>query len=159
MPTLYVTIGMPGSGKTHWRSRWVETATVISPDLILEEKWNYEWTPVRASSAWGTCYQALGRAITNELFNPDCNDAEYVWDAVNATPRDRSAILHVAKGAGWRVVAVYFNTPLELCCARNDERPRHRRVPQKSMGMFWANMTPPQDEEGWDDVIYVEHEE
>lgn len=159
MPTLYVTIGIPASGKTTWRSNYLDNYTLLSPDAVLEEKYNYEWSPVAAADAWNVTYQALGRAIVSECFNADSSEAEYVWDACNPTPRDRSAVLNIAKGAGWRVVAVYFNTPREVCDERNEARPRHRKVPEIQMDRFWANLTPPQDTEAWDDCIYITHGE
>ena len=157
MPTLYVMIGMPASGKSHWRRQYLD-ATVISPDNVLEEKWGYDWSPVHVAQAWATCYEALGRAIVNEMFSAD-QDAEYVWDAGMTVPQDRSAVLGIAKGAGWRVIAVYVNTPYEVCVERNEERPRHRRVPLKTMKNRWMRLTPPQPGEKWDDTIYVEHGE
>lgn len=159
MPTLYVMIGMPASGKSHWRSAYLEDATVISPDNFLEEKWGYDWSPVHAAKAWGSAYQALGRAIANEMWNADSASAEYVFDSVMPTPRDRSGILGIMQGAGWRVIAVYVVTPLEVCEARNEDRPRHRRVPKKQMDSLWARMTPPNEDEGWDDMIFVTPED
>ena len=65
-------------------------------------------------------------------------------------------MLHMAKGAGWKVVAVYFETPYEVCVARNAERPKHRRVPDRSMADISRRLTPPnQEAEGWDDIICV----
>lgn len=152
MKTLYVMIGVPGSGKSHWIKSTIPHATVISPDTYLEEKFGYDWTPVNAAKAWASCYQALGRALMEETFKND--DAEYVWDSTNPTPRDRSAMLNMALGAGWKVVAVYFDTPFEVCRARNDKRPRHRKVPSRTMEDMQMRLTPPQSGEGFSDAIY-----
>lgn len=159
MPTLYMPIGLPACGKTHWQKSWVPDATVISPDLVLEEKYDYQWTPVAAADAWNICYQRLGRAIVEEQHNRNSHRAEYVWDATNLTPRDRTAVLNICKGVGWRVIAVYVNTPMETCIARNAERQSNRRVPDKQMGSMWSRLTPPQESEGWDDVIYITPED
>ena len=153
MKTLYVMIGTPGSGKSTWINSVVPTATVISPDAYLTDKYNYDWSPVRAAEAWAASYQSLGRAIVNEMFMEP--DAEYVWDSVNATPRDRGAVLNFAKGAGWHVVAVYFDTPFEECVRRNALREKFRRVPDKTMADIQFRMTPPDDVEGFSDSIYV----
>ena len=155
--TLYMSIGIPASGKTTWSKEWLPNATVISPDLILEEKYGYKWTPAHVADAWNICYQTLGRAMAAEMFRAD--DAEYLWDACLPTPRDRSALLNIAKGMGWRVIAVYFSTPKEVCVKRNAKRPKHRRVPDKQMDSMWVRLTPPQSAEAWDDTIVVEHEE
>jgi predicted kinase len=156
--TLYIMIGVPGSGKSTWINETIADAKIISPDAYLEERYNYEWTPVRAAQAWSHCYQAFGRAIVEEMLNESPSPVEYVWDATNLTPRDRSAVVGIAKGAGWQVVAVYFDTPFAECERRNNLRPRHRRVPDKSMRDMNLRLTPPADDEGWDDCIYVKWE-
>ena len=150
---------MPASGKSHWRSNYIPDATVLSPDNILEEKWGYNWSPVRAGLAWNSCYRTLGRAIVGTLFRTEGVDEEFIWDACNPTPRDRSAILNICKGAGWKVISVYFETPREVCEERNSERPRHRKVPDIQMESMWMRLTPPQDDEPWDDQIHVTHGE
>ncbi len=149
--TLYVTIGVPGSGKSTWIKNNVPDATVISPDAYLEEKFGYDWTPVNSAKAWAASYQALGRAVVTEVFQNA--DAEYVWDSTNTTSRDRSAVINFGKGAGWKVIAVYFDTPFEVCQERNNERPRHRRVPDKAMADMQFRLTPPAEGE-FDDCIY-----
>ena len=55
--TLYMTIGLPASGKTTWRREHQPHATVISPDAVLEERWGYDWQ--HSSDAWAICNQAL----------------------------------------------------------------------------------------------------
>lgn len=159
--TLYIMIGQPGAGKSTFIQGQVPKATVISPDRVLQEKWDYQWTPVRAGMAWATCYQTLGRTITERAIAQamgDTTEVEYVWDAVCPAPRDRASILNTAKGAGWKVVAVYLETPYEVCVARNNLRPKNRRVPDKSMVDISRRLTPPDDAEGWDDTICVKWE-
>lgn len=161
MTTLYIVIGQPGSGKSTYINSQLDKATVISPDRVLQEKWDYQWTPVRASMAWATCYQALGRAIVAEAVAGCVGarlDHEYVWDAVCPAPRDRASILNTAKGAGWTVVAVYMETPYEVCHERNEARPRNRRVPERNMVDISRRLTPPAEDEGWDDIICVKWE-
>lgn len=149
--TLYMLIGLPGSGKTTWRNQILFSPDVFSPDDILEEKFRYQWTPQHASEAWSTAYQKFGKFL---ICN---NDAIGVFDAVFPTPRDRGHIIQIAKGAGCIVHAVYFDTPYEVCKSRNDQRPDHRRVPDKAMVSFYKRMTPPTVEEGFDSVEYVSY--
>jgi len=155
--TLYIMIGCPASGKSHWRSHYLGSHTLISPDEVIDEKWGYRnWSPALAEKAWNSCYRALGRAVCNEMFKAE--DSVYVWDAVNPTPMNRSSILNFAKGAGWRVVAVFVDTPLEVCLERNVER-GYRKIPENALRRFYDRLTTPQESEPFDEVIHLKHGE
>ena len=154
-PTLYVTVGLSSSGKSTWRKEQLPNATVLSPDNWIEENYR-NWTPERATYAWAATYRSLGRAIVNEMWNADSNTAEYVWDAKNLTPKDRSAVLNIAKGAGWQVVMVYFDVPLEVCVARLEAR-KDRDLPMNLMEYDYSVLTPPQDYEPFDGMIVIKY--
>ena len=49
---VYMMVGNSGSGKSTWvRKNAEETWVIVSPDVILETQYNYEWTPERAARA------------------------------------------------------------------------------------------------------------
>lgn len=153
--TLYMMIGIPGSGKSTWRKAYLSDAIIVSPDDILEEKYNYEWTPQRAGQAWRECYRRIGALVHEAALDDSDRAIEVVFDAVFPTPQDRNALLNICKGMGVKVVAVYFAIPLDTCKARNDLRPSNRKVPYKQLENFERRMTPPADYEGFDEVIFV----
>ena len=142
--TVYMMIGIPGSGKSTWiREHLEQSWVVLSPDAILENRYNYEWTPDRAAEAWAESYQRFGYFLLQ--------GRTMVWDATFTSPIIRSAILHTAKGAGYRVVAVFCDTPIEVCIERNASREREP-VPQSTIIRMAENLVPPTQEEGFDTV-------
>lgn len=153
MPTLILMIGTPGSGKTHYRSQHcMAGAKVISPDDLLTEKWDYQWTPDRAMVAW----KIATKQLEDEILAHACGEGKYntyIFDAVFATPKTRKKYVHMAKNAGWTVKAVYMTTPLSVCKERNAQRAPNRRVPEMIMDNMAKKMTAPTAQEGFDEII------
>ena len=144
---LYMMIGIPGSGKSTWvRKNRLDDWIILSPDTILEERYNYEWTPERAAEAWAESYQQFGLSILEEK--------TIVWDATFTSPIMRSAILHIGKGVGYKVKAVFCKTSMELCLSRNLMRDREP-VPESTIRRMADGLIPPTIEEGFDEVQIV----
>ena len=115
MPQCTILVGIPGVGKTTWLQQNTESsAQVISPDQYLEEHYDYDWTPVRASEAWAVSYQLFAKCLKNTQ--------DVLWDATFLQPIDRSAILHIAKGFSYKTRAIVIVAPLETCLERNLKR-------------------------------------
>ena len=145
-PVVYMMVGIPGSGKSTWIAKnQQDTWVVVSPDTLLETQYNYEWTPERAAEAWATSYQQFGRGLLV--------GQTMVWDATFTSPITRAAILHTAKGAGYRIEAIFCDTPIEVCIERNQKRGREP-VPESTIHRMAENLQPPTESEGFD---YVEH--
>ena len=146
-PVVYMMVGIPGSGKSTWiRNNRQKTWIVVSPDVILETQYNYEWTPERAAEAWAISYQQFGQGLLS--------GQTMVWDATFTSPIMRAAILHTAKGAGYRVEAVFCDTPIELCIERNQRRNR-KPVPEGKIHGMAEGLQPPTAAEGFDHIEHV----
>ena len=153
MPTLYLMMGPPGSGKSHARKRDLPGVHVISPDdIIVEWCGSYDWTPQRAAAAWR---EADTRLEWEMLLHQDGEEAhtEIVFDAVFDQPKRRKKYIKLAQKYGWDVVAYYVKTPFEVCKARNDARPEHRRVPDETLERMARRMKAPTAEEGWTRIV------
>ena len=145
--SVYMMVGIPGSGKSTWiRQNRVDDWVVISPDQILEERYGYEWTPERAAEAWAESYQRFGALLLE--------DKTMVWDATFTSPMMRSAILHIAKGIGYRVKAIFCKTNIDLCLSRNLKRDREP-VPESTIRRMADSLIVPSTEEGFDEIQVV----
>ena len=145
MSTVHVLIGIPGVGKSTWiRNNIASDIPVICPDRFLEEKYNYEWTPSRAAEAWADAYRQFA-----ECLQANCS---MVWDATFLRSIERSAVLHISKGFGYRTIAVVVQAPLEVCLERNRKRER-RPVPDEKIVAMAEWLSPPDQDEGFDEII------
>ncbi len=141
---IYVMVGIPGSGKSTWiRRNRQDSWVVVSPDSILESQYNYEWTPERAAEAWAKSYQQFGHGLLQEH--------TMVWDATFTSSIMRAAILHIAKGAGYRVEAIFCDTPIDICIDRNQKRNREP-VPESTIHRMAQSLQPPTEQEGFDSI-------
>lgn len=144
---VYMMVGIPGSGKSTWiRQNRGNDWVVISPDQVLEERYGYEWTPERAAEAWAESYQRFGALLLE--------DRTMVWDATFTSPMMRSAILHIAKGIGYTVKAIFCKTNIDLCLSRNLKRDREP-VPDSTIRRMAESLIAPSKEEGFDEIQVV----
>lgn len=144
---VYMMVGIPGSGKSTWVQKHRKDAwVIISPDSILESQYNYDWTPDRASEAWAKSYQRFGGGLLD--------GHTMVWDATFTLPIMRTAVLNIAKGAGYRVEAIFCDTPLEVCIYRNQQRHREP-VPLKTIHRMAEHLQPPTKAEGFDRIEHI----
>jgi predicted kinase len=68
-------------------------------------------------------------------------------DATNLTPRERRPYVKLAVEYGFRPEAILFDTPVEVCKARN--LGRERRVPEEVIDLLAARLQPPTLREGF----------
>jgi predicted kinase len=74
-------------------------------------------------------------------------------DATSLGEWERRCWVRLAETHGWKTEAVWFDTPVEVCQARNAAR--ERVVPAEVIGRMAARMTAPRVEEGFDTVRIV----
>ncbi|TFV54165.1 ATP-binding protein [Geodermatophilus sp. DF01-2] len=129
--------GLQGSGKSTWvREHLAGTHAVVSKD---------HWPNARRR-------EARQRRVVAELLAEGCS---VVVDNTNPTPEDRAPLVAAARMAGAGVRAVWLDTPLVTCAARNDAREGRARVPPAGLYGTARRFVPPSTAEGFDRVDVV----
>ena len=141
---IVLAIGLPGSGKSAYFAR--RGITPLSSDLLRRLLWGDETDQRLPHFVFG----ALRYLLRSRLLSGA--RVTYV-DATNITRRDRSHFFRLAAQFGCAVDALYFNTPLEVCLARNRRRPR--RVPDAAIRRMAARLQPPALAEGFRRIVVV----
>ncbi|MGY1605771.1 MULTISPECIES: AAA family ATPase [unclassified Geodermatophilus] len=134
---LVVLVGLQGAGKsTYVQEHLVATHAVVSKD---------HWPRARRR-------EARQQRVVAELL---AAGRSVVVDNTNPSPAERVALVAAARTAGVPVRAVWLDTPLETCLARNDAREGRSRVPLVGVHATRARLVPPSAAEGFDRVDVV----
>lgn len=143
-PLVLVLVGLPGSGKSTLAKN--RNWPVLSSDhlrfLIADDVTN--------QSVNGPVFQLLHELLRQRLtiLRPlTC------IDATSLTIAERRPYIALAREAGARVEALYFDVPLETCQQRN--LGRSRVVPPEAMLLLASRLVVPTVEEGFDAVNVV----
>jgi predicted kinase len=143
-PRIILAVGLPGSGK----SRYLESLGVnpISSDALRLQLADDETDQTIHSQVFAAIRYLLRKRI--ELHRP----ATYI-DATNITRHDRRPFIKIARETGSGIEAIYFDTPLRICKARNAVR--RRVVPESALDLMAAKLVPPSVDEGFNRVEVV----
>lgn len=81
--------------------------------------------------------------------------AKFIVDNTNATKEDRARYIQKVKGAGYKVIGYYMDTPVKDCVARNVVR--GNSVPDVAIHKTNARFERPSLNEGFDQLFFVKH--
>ena len=133
MKKLIVLVGIPGSGKTTWAENYIkenttERVTIINSDEIRKKITGKYDNFNREDEVW--------REFDNQIFAASYQkrpkNFTVIVDATHISEYRR--ICTVAAGDNFKYkIMVHFNIPFEVCLARQETRPKHKRVPKQSM--------------------------
>lgn len=144
MVTLYMMVGIAGSGKSYFANTL--GCPVVSSDAIRAELFGDE----NDQTHNGEVFEEVHRRIHNYLSNGE----SCVYDATNLSRKRRVGFLKQLP-AGVKKVAVVMATEIDLIYKQNSER--ERKVPVEVIDRMVRRMQLPQKNEGWDEISFIPH--
>lgn len=136
---MFVLIGIPGAGKSTWAT--AQRLPVISSDAIRGELYGDESVQGDGALVFSIVHKRLSEAIKH---------GDTIFDATNVS---RRSDLFTKYGDKCDLIAVYFDTPLEVAKERNHNR--SRVVPDFVIERMAKRLVAPKKEEGWKEIIVV----
>lgn len=150
MATLYMLIGLPGSGKSFYaKSLSEKTGAIIhSSDAIREELLGSEEDQSESTKV----FELLHCRVKKDLGD----GRDVIYDATNINSKRRRAFLQELIKYDCKKIAIFIATPYEKCLERNNTR--NRKVPEHVIKRMYMSFNVPCTQEGFDEVrvIYPE---
>lgn len=148
----------------------------INPDHFLETPTGRVWTRDGNAEAWRRSYAALHdalheRAVLGVVYvmvgcqgsgkstwaqaksSEDPN--AIIFDAILVRKAERRPILDAAAQRRVPAVAVWFQTPLQVCVDRNARRPPDEIANEEGLRNVFAALEPPELSEGFVEIVVV----
>lgn len=143
IPTLYMMVGLPGSGKSTYAEMLAEeiNGQLISSDGIRYEFYGDEMIQGEGGRIFREVDARAKRAIES--------GRSAVIDATNMNAKKRAGFLRQLP-AGCRKVCIVMATPFDVCIKRDEERSRH--VGSMIIERMRAHFQMPYYNEGWDHI-------
>jgi predicted kinase len=135
---IVVLVGLPGSGKSTYLERLGVSG--LSSDAIRRLLADDQTDQTINHRVFQTLRYLLRQRIAAG------RPVTYI-DATNLTPEERRPYVQIGQRCGCEVVALFFLVPLEVCMARNAQRPRV--VPKEAMLMLAGKLEKPSVDEGF----------
>lgn len=147
LPTLYVMVGLMGSGKSTVAEKISKkyNATIHSSDDIRVEICGDVNNQARNKEVFALLHKRVKEDIKN--------NKNTIYDATNISKKCRKSVIELFKNIPCNKVCVFIATPYEECLRRNNAR--DRKVPEFVIEKAYQSLQVPSKEEGWDEIIVI----
>jgi predicted kinase len=152
MMTLYVLIGLPGSGKSTWARENAAhlRAVVVGSDEVRREFQASGQNPLNGDAVFAEVERRARTLLQT--------DQSVILDATHFLRKYRTYALHLAGDCCARRVAIWFDVPLDICLQRDAQRSNltfgDEQVPEEVVRRMAAMFQPPGRDE-FDEVVRV----
>ena len=152
MPTLYMLVGVPASGKSIWAKTNRNNAVIASSDDFIEKQ--AEKMGATYSDVFDDYIKMANQHAFNSAKTAFENDQDVIWDQTNLTKNGRKQKLRMVPNH-YKKIAVFFPTPhQDLLKKRLSNRPG-KNIPDYVMNSMIKTLEKPSKDEGFDDIIVI----
>ena len=155
MPTCYILIGVPGSGK----STWIAKAPLDWSNTVVASTDNYvEREAKKQGKTYSEVFKDTMPAAVNHMADTVREAVKaglnIVWDQTSTTKLTRAKKFRMLP-PNYRVVGVVFKTPDQKELTRRLQGRPGKEIPDQVMQSMIRNWEEPTEAEGFDKIIHV----
>jgi len=152
MPTMYMLIGVPASGKSTWVEKYKADALVISSDNLIETH------AANIGKTYNEVFKGQIKIATKIAMEHAeaafAADQDVIWDQTNLTKKSRKSKLAMVP-EHYRKTAVFFATPLEEEWQRRLNSRPGKSIPSYILDSMVEMLEMPEQDEGWHIIEYI----
>lgn len=152
MPTLYMLVGVPASGKSTWAKNNQGSALVASSDDYIEKQ------AEKMGSTYSDVFDKFVKAGNNHAIETArkafSDKLDLIWDQTNLTKNGRRNKLKMVPKE-YKKVAVFFPTPHEDVLKKRLASRPGKDIPDYVVTSMIKTVEKPSKDEGFDEVIVV----
>ena len=146
-PVIFVMIGLPGAGKS-------TAMEMLTSNTFVGTDWYIEKAAKEQGKSYNDVFKDEIKNAHKEMYK-DVKflidlEKSFIWDQTNLTTFKRKKILSMIPD-GYKKVAIYINTPVDVAIDRNLNR--ERNVPTNIIQQMYESMIAPSIHEGFDYIL------
>lgn len=154
--TLYVSCGVPGSGKsTFLKEMKGDNEVIISRDEI-------RFSLLKPGDEYFSKEKTVYSTFVNNISTAIKNGYNVYADATHLNQKSRYKLMHALKTRGCKplyTAAIYFDVPIDICKERNNKRFGTKAyVPEEQLLQMYGAFVPPHTYEGFTYVYRVDED-
>lgn len=145
--TLFLMVGIPGSGKSTWIANQIDSLEQEQYKVISRDE--IRFAMLKPGEDYFLHENAVFAQFIKSINDAIANKVQYIFiDATHISPGSRAKVLQrVREPASTSLVVEVFNTPLETCLERNSKRTGLANVPAASIKSMARGFSHPTMEE------------
>ena len=150
MPTAYILVGVPGSGKTTWvrNQKWASDCVYVSTDRFVEQ---YARRVKKTYSEVFDNYMPRAvKRMAAQVVRAREQGQDIIWDQTSTTLASRARKFYMLPD--YHMIAIVFPTPDQNELKRRlDNRPG-KIIPQDVIDKILSDWEPPTEQEGFAEI-------
>jgi len=153
MSTLYMLVGVPGSGKSTWvnNQSWSKNCVYLSSDNFIEE---YATSVGKTyNEVFNEYVKTATQLLTKRAITANVAESDAIWDQTNMSIKSRASKLKLFPC--YKKIAVVFSKPDDEELARRLANRPGKEISESIITSMINNFQMPTTEEGFDEIWHV----
>ena len=153
MPTAYILVGVPASGKTTWckSQNWVKDCVVASTDVYVEAFARHVGKSY--SEVFDDVMKEAVKQMLEDVNKAVATEKDIIWDQTSTTVASRAKKIKMLDG--YTKIAVVFKTPEESVLSKRLASRPGKIIPPHVMESMINSFEYPTLTEGFDQVWHA----